>query len=86
MAGEAHKGVRVLPLTEKQETSDSEVVGNQRVNDLRREFFADVLLKEGGVASRAITPAVGDFNCQGNAVGYFFDDDIRQLRNILKHP
>ena len=76
----------VFALAKEEEAVCAEVVCYQFVYLYRRELFSDVLPKEGGVAARAITPAVGDFHCQGNAMGYFLDDDVRQLGDELKHP
>ena len=77
---------RIIAFSQKQEASDSEVVFNHFIHCRGGKFLSDVIAQKRGVAPWAITPAVGDFNCQGNAVGYFFYDGIRQLRNILKHP
>lgn len=86
VTGQLQKRVAVATLAEEQEAVDSEVVGDELVDFGRGELLPDVLLEEGGVAPGAITPAVGDFHCQGNAVGYLFCDGVRQLGDEFKHP
>lgn len=58
VSGQGEQGAGIFALAEEQEASDSEVAGDQGVDDFRSEFVANVFFEERGVAPRAITPAV----------------------------
>ena len=78
MPRQGEQGGVVRAFAEEEEAVDPEVVLDQFVYSGGGEFLSYVVAQEGGVAPGAITPAVGDFNGQGNAIGYFFDDCVCQ--------
>lgn len=85
MPGQTEQRLGVTALAKEEEAGNAEIVGDEFIDNLRGQLLSYVVAEERGVASRAITPAVGDFNCQGNAVGYFLDDGVRQGGYVFKH-
>ena len=86
MVCKGEQGAAVAAFAEEEEAGHAKVVGHHFVYGLSGKFLSDIVPQEGGVASGAITLAVGNLYCQGNAVGYFFDDYVGQGRKVFKHP
>ena len=75
----------VVPFSEKKDAVDSEVVSYEEIQNTFRKLLPGVILEKRGMASGAVTLAIGYFQCQGNSSGYLLKDDTRHFGNVFYH-
>jgi len=85
VGGKRENRLRVLAFTEKKKAVYAEVIGHKAVYYIGGKFLAHILFKEGRVASYAVSPAIGNIDCQGNTVRNLFHDHGCHFRDVLYH-
>ena len=76
---------RITSLPQEEKAVHAEIVPDEPVDDLRRQFLADILPEKRRMAAGTVAAAVGDFHGQGEPVGDFLQHHGGHFGNILQH-